>query len=283
MTYQQHKYKKVSPVEQQSENKSELLYWLTTPTNQIFRDLAQFYRAPDGSSETHYAYIDNGADILAVAHLDTVQPLSGIKQWENTRIHATGLDDRLGAFTIFNLLPYRVDILLTDHEEIGQSTAQYFDIPTDKTYRYCMEFDRCGTDVVTYDLDSPEFLGQLQAIGSKIGIGSFTDLCYLKTDLCCVNFGTGYYAPHAQNSYANLDELMIMVELSADFEQATRDHGQYIRQERSYTDFFDRVEDNPQYWEPHEIEKAFYCCMCGQHGSYSFEWPICVDCEMDYC
>ncbi len=43
-----------------------------------------------------------------------------------------------------------VDVLLTTGEEMGQSSAAYFD-PGEKKYNWMFQFDRGGTDVVTYD------------------------------------------------------------------------------------------------------------------------------------
>ena len=263
----------------------DLEYWLTTPTNKVFKDLWQFYTAPDGSSKTHYAYIDNGADVLAVAHLDTVQKLSGIKQVEGMTVCATGLDDRLGAWAVMNLLPYRVDILLTDHEEIGQSTAQYFSFPKSKKYKYCMQFDRCGVDVVTYDLDNSAFRKDLKAVGAKMGIGSYTDLCYLPDNYCAVNFGTGYYDAHGVNSYAHLDELNDMVALSAKFYDQAKYYGDrdpddgYKWWQQTYAD----NPAEPTSWQtPYDTQlAAYYCCMCGTAGRYDFDWPLCDHCSED--
>jgi len=198
----------------------ELRWWIETPTDDIFAHFATFGEKLKQADQRHI-YIDNGADVLAVAHLDTVQPVRTIKEHGLTEdgeqiIKAHGLDDRLGAYAITHLLPFPVDLLYTDLEEVSQSTAQHF--TSEKNYRYVMEFDRAGIDVVTYDIDSPQWLKMLRDQGATIGRGSFTDLCYLDhgdRPECMVNYGTGYYRAHSPDSYANLDELREQVALAA--------------------------------------------------------------------
>lgn len=200
----------------------ELLWWMQTPTDEVFNHFAAHVVKADSDME-HHAYIDNGADVLAVAHLDTVQKLTGVTahafdpETGDEYVKATGLDDRLGAYAITHLLPFPVDLLFTDHEEIGSSTASAFTPPTDKKYRYVLEFDRAGIDVVTYSIDSPAWLKLLRSAGATVGTGSYTDLCYLAQEhmpMCMVNYGTGYYRAHDKDSYANLTQLHKMVELA---------------------------------------------------------------------
>jgi acetylornithine deacetylase/succinyl-diaminopimelate desuccinylase-like protein len=81
--------------------------------------------------ENWYAFRDNGASVLAVAHLDTVvrhqQRLCNFVETAGGEIVYSGaLDDRLGAYVILDMLPklgINVDVLLTVGEESGQSTT----------------------------------------------------------------------------------------------------------------------------------------------------------------
>jgi hypothetical protein len=149
-------------------------------------------------------YQDNGADILAVAHLDYVDYTR--PRFQKHKVFCPQLDDRLGAWVILDLLPslgLKYDVLLTDSEERGQSTAQYF--KANKEYRWVFEFDRAGTDVVMYEFETPQLCDVLQDSGFEVGFGSFTDICEL-SDLGCAafNFGVGYYNQHTRQCYANL-------------------------------------------------------------------------------
>jgi hypothetical protein len=276
----------------ESEAMEYLSYWLTESTADIFAHFGSI-----GKGDKEHTFIDNGADVLAVAHLDTVQRLSGLKYRKGNKIWAHGLDDRLGAFTIFHLLPYKIDILLTNYEEDGASTAQYFEFPEGKEYRYCMQFDRSGNDVVTYNRDSLDFLSDLVSLGAEIGTGSFTDLCYLNTDACCVNFGTAYYDAHGKKSWADLDDLADMVRLSTELfhlgksykqDSPTRAKKAWKSQYRGFgfhdnpmvddTDHFTVSSDYSPIWD----NIAFFCCMCGEKETLEFDFPVCAKCEDTY-
>ena len=98
-------------------------------------------------------YRDNGAKVLAVAHLDYVGWTHPYFTRHGRRINAMQLNDRLGAWVILDLLhdlgldPDKYDILLCDMEEVGDSTAQFF--KPKKQYNWIFEFDRAGTDFVS--------------------------------------------------------------------------------------------------------------------------------------
>ncbi len=162
-----------------------------------------------------YFFNDNGSDVLAVAHLDTIQNDRhfGCLKDEPNRVYNCQLDDRLGAWIILDLLPsmgIKTDILLTTGEERGMSTASSFDAP--KEYNWIVEFDRSGTDVVTYDMESEEWCAALRK-GNKIGYGSYSDIAELKClRVCAVNWGIGYYHGHYLKSYFNVSELVSAME-----------------------------------------------------------------------
>lgn len=157
-------------------------------------------------------YIDNGADILAVAHRDYVM-------WRKPKIKkdtifCPQLDDRLGIWVILDVLKelnVKVDVLITDSEEIGLSTSMYFDPP--KQYKWMFQFDRAGTDAVMYQYEDNKCHNRLLAIGYKVGSGSFSDICYLDHLGCAgFNVGVGYHLQHSNKCYANLIETQGCVE-----------------------------------------------------------------------
>jgi len=159
---------------------------------------------------------DNGSDILAVAHLDTVQKKNtfGRLNFENeTRVYHPKLDDRLGAFIILHMLPemnINVDILFTTDEEICNSTAK--DFQPDKDYKWIVEFDRAGEDVVLYDFESKEIVDALTSVGFEIGIGSYTDICDLNLGVVGFNVGVGYENPHSYTAYFVVETLVSQLE-----------------------------------------------------------------------
>jgi len=171
-----------------------------------------------GGRPRFFWHADNGADVLAVAHLDTVQEdrschvedtSEGLIAWSG------GLDDRLGVYVILDLLPklgINVDLLLTTDEEIGQSTAG--DFTTSKSYNWMIEFDRGGTDVVMYHYETDELAAAVAATGAEVGEGINSDITYLSHLGCAgINWGVGYRRYHSTDSHAFLNDTFHMVSL----------------------------------------------------------------------
>jgi len=157
----------------------------------------------------YLAHIDRGADVLMVAHMDWVDvPYRFNRDAAKTRIRCPRLDDRLGVYTILDFLPsigIEADVLLTDDEEIGKSTAKYFVPP--REYKWVVEFDRRGEDVVTYDLDSADWLDAIRGAGFNVARGSFSDICYLDSlDCCMMNVAVGYHQEHQPTCYLEISE-----------------------------------------------------------------------------
>jgi hypothetical protein len=193
-------------------------------------DFAQFgetSQTPDGQ----LVYVPRGEPILGVCHLDTVHghdrfevvPLKG-----DTVLYNSQLDDRLGAYVLLELLPQlgvKCDLLLTEGEETGRSTAKHFVPPEGKTYNWCFEFDRRGMDVVMYQYESKKMVKLLHRHKFKVGVGSSSDIAYLgHLGVKCFNFGTGYHEEHGADAHANLGETERMVKKFAAFANAERDN-----------------------------------------------------------
>lgn len=187
-----------------------------------FEDYASRYNATitnADNSDSRYIHIDRGGSVLAVAHLDISDGQNWHKvngKWERLSstpvafshfpggIQSRALDDRLGAYIILDVLPSLgvvCDVLLTDNEEICQSTAKYFD--TDKRYNWVFSFDRAGTDVVLYQYENAETLDVCYDAGIVAGIGSYSDIVDLEyLGVAGFNFGTGYHEQHTDQCYA---------------------------------------------------------------------------------
>lgn len=178
-----------------------------------------------GPDDRKYIFIDNGAKVLAVAHLDTVvDPKDKFNFNTYTRdkvriIKCPTLDDRLGVYIITKLMPKLLgggwaDILLTDHEESGSTTAKEFlDEHGAREYNWIVEFDRRGSglshddDAVLYSYmtggDIAQFRLALQNAGfKKLGRGSFTDITAMQDMKCkAFNVGVGYFNNHVTKAY----------------------------------------------------------------------------------
>lgn len=174
-----------------------------------------------------YLFQDNGANILAVAHLDNVNPATSVKGFGHVnyrgtnnekRVYCPQFDDRLGAYILLDLLPgifggTPYDILLTTNEEIGMSTARNFLPPAGKDYNWMVEFDRRGEDVVFYDYENPDWRAAFLDAGFRVGSGSFSDVAALKfLRICGVNIGVGYHDEHSKYAYMIENELIPQLE-----------------------------------------------------------------------
>lgn len=176
-------------------------------------------RQYSGQPEDYYHFRDNGARVLATAHLDTV--VAGDRRaprFRNTKagplVTSGALDDRLGAYVILDLLPrlgVTCDWLLTVGEESGASTAEYF--KPGKDYDWAIEFDRTGTDVVMYQYEDAATRRLVEAAGARTGSGSFSDIAYLEhLGVKAFNWGVGYRGNyHSEAGYAYLYDTFAMV------------------------------------------------------------------------
>lgn len=175
-----------------------------------------------------YAFRNNGSSILAVAHLDTVSRASDrrasfVETAAGPVVYSRALDDRLGAYTILELLPrlgVNVDVLLTVGEESGRSTAAFFTPPNGKRYDWVIEFDRGGTDVVLYQYDDLETRELVKASGARVGDGIWSDIaCLEHLGVKAFNWGIGYQDYHSARSHAFLDDTFDMVDCFLTFHE----------------------------------------------------------------
>lgn len=198
-----------------------------------------------------YYFKDNGSNILAVAHLDSVcnakfcQILYHPQGW---RIYSPALDDRLGAYVILHMLPtlgIKCDILLTNNEESGNTTAQHF--ITKKKYNWMFSFDRMGDDVVMYCYGDEEYRKILEKSEFTYGSGSFSCIAKLQHLGCRgFNFGVGYQDYHSQYAYAKFEDTISQVAKFTQFFKKYKDtHFSY---KPTKADFRDRyVDDSYEY------------------------------------
>lgn len=178
--------------------------------------LAKKYGLVEQNTRSGKAWFkDNGSKILAVAHLDSRQPFLHFEVARlkpDTLIYCPTLDDRLGAYIILDWLQsagIKPDILLTENEEKGASTAGDFQFPRGKEYNWMFSFDRTGTDVVMYNYRDTITAAMLEKHGWKVGYGSYSCISDLE-DLGCkgFNFGAGYHDYHSEYAFASRNEII---------------------------------------------------------------------------
>lgn len=173
-----------------------------------------------------HIFFDRGKDILAVAHTDYVmwgRPHFYKNDQDGVCIQCPQLDDRLGCWVLLDVLPIlmggeaQYDLLLTDGEESGRTTAKDFTAP--RQYKWGFEFDRRGIGAVLYKYDNvPAFKDALKAADFDIQFGSFSDICALESvGRCFVNIGTGYYSEHTSACRARIRDTISQAAKFADF------------------------------------------------------------------
>lgn len=223
--------------------------WIATAQIDDFDQFGHRTDTPDGS----YVYIDRGpqAKILGIAHRDTVCPATHFSyDGRNNRIWTPTLDDRLGVMILMSVLPRFVDynqfdILLTEGEEQGRSTAKYF--KTEKQYNWMFQFDRGGVDAVHYQYTDPDWLKAIKDLNCKIEGGSFSDIAYAEhLGVCGVNVGCAYYQYHSKNAYCNLTESEDAVRRFANFFEKHKET-KYEHDERSYGKHGKKVESHTRW------------------------------------
>lgn len=182
-------------------------------------DMERVHVAEQRSPNDFYLYRDNGADVLAVAHLDTVgQAHERGAHYANTEaglvVYSRALDDRLGAYIITDMLPkmdINCDWLFTVGEESGMSTAAFFEPP--KMYDWMIEFDRGGSDVVMYQYDDVDTRALVRDCGATPADGIFSDISYLDhLGIKGFNWGVGYRDYHGPAAHAYLEDTFEMVD-----------------------------------------------------------------------
>ncbi len=221
------------------------------------------YKVAQPVPDDFYFFRDNGASVLAVAHLDTVglphqRGAHFVETEAGTVVYSRALDDRLGAYIILDALPrlgVDVDVLLTVGEESGRSTASFFDAP--KKYDWMIEFDRGGTDVVMYQYDDKETRNLVRESGARVGDGIFSDICYLDhLGVKGFNWGVGYQDYHGPRAHAFLEDTWDMLDKFLIFHEYNS--GIHLPHEGDDTsgmlawwnNYRDDYDDNPDLGEP---------------------------------
>lgn len=231
---------------------------------QDFESLGDVYDTPDGI----YIYRENpNAKILAVAHLDTVlntNHFHHVKVKGDSIVLNAQLDDRLGVYTLLDLLPQlgiQYDLLLTEGEESGCSTAFHFE--SAKDYNWMFSFDRRGSDVVMYQYDSKELRDDLKQAKFRAGIGSFSDIAFMDhLSVRGMNVGTGYEGEHSTMSYANMRVLQEQIGRFKAYYDLFKDKKYaYVPTPKTYT--YGRVDYST--WSKNYPYDDFYCYLCEKH------------------
>lgn len=260
---------------------------------EAFESLGEVTNTRDGI----YIFKDNGCKVLGVAHLDTVLNTNHFHKIDvngDPIVINAQLDDRLGAYALIHLLPslgIQFDLLLTEGEESGRSTAAHFKAPHD--YNWMFSFDRHGDDVVLYQYDSKDINAALESSKFRIGKGSFSDIAFLDhLGVKGFNVGTGYEGEHTDMSYANMTTFKSQVSKFYKFYNQNKDKkyaykGGHIARKGYNNSFYPMAGYSSRFvWQDKDYDDL-YCYLCGKRGTIQIVdniW-LCESCsgQADIC
>lgn len=217
-----------------------------------FETLGEVSKTPNGI----YIHKSNPkSKVLGIAHLDTVLSLNHfhkVKIDKKDIVINAQLDDRLGVYVMLDILPklgIDFDLLLTEGEELGLSTAMHFN--PSKEYNWMFSFDRHGDDVVLYQYEDNYINTALKDSKFRIGKGTFSDIAFLEhLGIKGFNIGTGYEGEHSDMCYADISILNQQIARFLDFYRKNKDiHFPHTQTQTSPV----------RYWKS---QNDCFCCLC---------------------
>lgn len=228
--------------------------------NSMYKENATLRRV---GKEKHL-YVNNNSNILGVAHLDTVVTKEKYFDYitlDDILVFSPQLDDRLGVHTLLNILPnydINMDWLFTDNEEQGASTAA--DFITDKQYNWVVEFDRYGDTTVNYAFSDRTFNETLNKHFSRIGRGSFSDICSLEHLGCkAFNVAVGYHDEHTLRCYFSVETYFNQLRHFLAF---YREFSDKFMPHKKYTPIYYRRPAQSSYLPTSGLRPSYYCYNC---------------------
>lgn len=175
-----------------------------------------------------YKYAITDSNVLAVCHMDTVADFGkrGKVNFDKNGkvITSIALDDRLGAWMISQLFVrgIKVDVLYTNYEELGKSTAK--DFQPVKDYNWIFSFDRKGIQPVLYQYDDPKLVNILYRFGYDVTYGTYSDIADLDfLGVSGINFGAGYFNEHTSECMTDLRIVDALLSQFVQFYTAMKD------------------------------------------------------------
>lgn len=192
---------------------------------------------------------------LLCAHTDQVQRMPCTHTIQNKNFvygmgghiqSGLGADDKNGVWILLNLIKKykdKISFIFSTMEEVGGMTDGFMHSlgrEITDTIPYALIFDRKGSSDII-GLDNEYCMKDLNDDIAKYGclfdyapaIGVWSDCDHISTYVPCVNLSCGYYAPHSDHEYTNVNELINAL-----------DFGAYLLGNLNSTPY-DRVEKKP--------------------------------------
>lgn len=174
---------------------------------------------------------------LLCAHTDQVQRIPCTHTIQNNNYiygmgghkqSGLGADDKNGVWILLNLIKKysdKVSFLFSTMEEVGGMTDGFMlnlGREITDTIPYALIFDRKGgSDIIGFD--NEYCMKDLNNDVAKYGclfdytsaIGIWSDCDHISKYVPCVNLSCGYYAPHSDQEYTNINELINALDFGA--------------------------------------------------------------------
>lgn len=258
-----------------------------------------------------------------VAHMDTVheivEDLSIIECGKNltgfdcTTMTQTGIggDDKVGVFIALECLKAfdNIKVVFFRDEELGCEGSYDANMDFFTDCGFVLQCDRKGkSDFITNasgtQLSSNEFMNDVKPLlfghGYSFAEGMMTDVMALKENglkVSAANISCGYYNPHMENEYVNVDDVARCLELVTDIIRHLGDnkykHKYKKKNKPSYNDwndidYYGRLSRCSLYEQTKFIiPEPVYCDCCGEKVEET-EWishysmDVCNKCINDY-
>ena len=136
-----------------------------------------------------------------------------------------------------------------------------------------MELDRAGSDFVSYGLTNTSLDAELKKIW-KEGQGSFSDICFMETDIARFNIGVGYQYAHSKDSLLDITDYTTQRKKIAGF------IWQYSKKAYKTTGKPWGLWRYPSAYNPHDLYNDELCSICGIEyaDELCYGTPICENC-----
>lgn len=231
-----------------------------------------FNRGPQGEIYS----ITKGLPMIA-AHMDQVQTIPCTHTIQNKnfiygmgghRQAGLGADDKNGVWIALNLIKEfgtGINFLFSTMEEVGGMTNSFLKgigETITNSIPYCVVFDRKGSsDIIGVHNEycEQDFEDAVAEYGARFGykptMGIWSDCDHISNYIPCVNLSCGYYMPHTDYEYTDVNELINALDFGVHlFSKLRSTWFQRVKKQKPdfRTVFFSTKKDKD--WEPAEYD-----------------------------
>lgn len=170
------------------------------------------------------AHLDTVHDIIPDDHYHVLQTDRKVFAWDSNLMQPTGVggDDKCGIYVALHCLEHfdTIKVALFTDEEVGCVGSRLADMSFFNDVSYAIQCDRQGyddvvTNILWTEICSQEFMNDIRPLVKQWGKsfcdkGGLTDVYQLVENgmkVSAINVSCGYYRPHTEDEYIDLDDL----------------------------------------------------------------------------